>query len=158
MSERSSHGRPLLTLLLLAEAALAITVVVAASWIDRAGRSLGPESALLAYATAVAQRDLDGAIEQLDPAIRSRATSFVAWQLGNRYEIRERVVRTPSMLDRLAGQGTVQPQVVAMIEVFCEDGARWRATEELPMSFVDGGWRLLKPPLQPPEEAEGGAL
>ncbi len=140
--------KPRWILLVLAEAILATAMVVVGGWADREARAQGPESALMAYAVAIGRHDLEGALDQLAPPLRTEARDWVAWQLGNRYTILESAVRDRSLLDQLTGRETVQPLVIVTMEVDAEDGTHWRATEEVRVRFVDGRWYLLKPPLK----------
>lgn len=141
--------RPFPLLLVLLEAALAAAIVGTLAGTDRQNRSTGPESPVAAYVAAVAREDLAGALDQLLPELQEGAAPFVGWELGNRYTILESAVRTVSLLDRLAGKAVGSPTVVVTLEIQGEAGARWRATEELPVGFAEGRWYLQKPPLQP---------
>jgi len=135
--------------LVLAEAALAAAVIATGSWMDRGSRGIGPEAPVEAYAAALAREDLQGALQQLDPAIRANAASFVEWQLGNRYRILESAVRTPSALDRLTGAVRTDTAVAVTMEIHESGQASWQATAELKVEQLDGHWYLLRPPLQP---------
>lgn len=134
-------------LLVAALAALSSAIVAVGAWSDQAGRSAGPELPVAAYAAAVGREDLQGALEQLAPELREVATSFVAWELGNRYTILASVVRTEPLLDRLLSGSDGQPRVVVIMEIETVGQPPWRATEELPVRQRDGRWYLLKVPL-----------
>ncbi len=139
---------PLALLLALAQVALAAVVVVAGASLDRADRSTGPESPVLAYAIAVEKEDLAGALDQLAPELRESSESFVAWELGNRYTILESVVRAGSLLDRLTGKDASNPRVVVSMEIHGKGQTPWRAVDELPVQQIGARWYLLKVPLK----------
>ena len=148
MALRIRARPPLALLLALALTALAAVVVVAGALLDRADRSVGPESPLLAYAAAVEEEDLASALDQLVPELRESSESFVAWELGNRYTILESVVRSGSLLDRLTGKDVGNPRVVVSMEIGGKGQAPWRAVEELPVRQIGARWYLLKVPLK----------
>lgn len=137
-------------------AALAVLVigtltVLAGEWADHAARSTGPEAPVVAYAAAIEHENLAAALQQLMPGIRSRSSSFVAWQLGNRYDILESAVQTTAPLDRLLGKGDpTKAVVVATLQIDGKGNPTWRTTEEMPVQLVDGRWLLAKTPLELP--------
>jgi hypothetical protein len=145
-----STTRSILFALAAGLAAVAVTVVAVGAWTDRAGRSAGPEAPLSAYVAAVEGRDLESALEQLVPGVRATAAPFVEWELGNRYVVLESAVRSPSALDRWAGEGDGDTRVAVILEIHPKAGDVWRATEEIPVARIGDRWYLLKPPLQPP--------
>jgi hypothetical protein len=134
---------------LLAMTALAVG---AGAWIDRTSRAQGPEAALAAYSSAVADHDLPLALEQLIPEAREAAAPFVEWELGNRYVVLESAIRSASVLERWSGGGAAggEARIAVVLEIQPVTGDRWRATEEIPATQVGDRWYLSKPPLQPP--------
>ncbi|HEX2923192.1 MAG TPA: hypothetical protein VHS28_04100 [Chloroflexota bacterium] len=149
MSQKTAAGSRNRIALVLAEIAVAAALVVAGGWTDRASRSTGPESPVNAYASSLAREDLQGALHALAPGERQRSTSFVEWQLGNRYHILESSVRSPSILDRITGGGQNTTTVAVTMEIQEAGNAPWRASEELKVGQIDGRWYLLRPPLEP---------
>ncbi len=128
---------------------LAVTVVLGGAWADRAARARGPETSFAAYAVAIERGDLEAALGQLVPEARERSASWVEWQLGNRYRVLESVVRTPSLLDRLAGTADDSTAtVVVSMEIEGKGNPTWRAVEEVPARFEGGRWLLVRPPLE----------
>ena len=128
---------------------LAVLVVGVGAFTDRGSRSAGPEAAVMAYAAAVERSDLDGALEQLVPAIREPSASWVAWQMGNSYRILESSVRTSPLSDRLLGRaGTDSAVVVVEMEIEGKGNPIWRTVVEVPARLVDGKWLLARPPLE----------
>ena len=150
MADRPRGAPPLPLYVVLAEAALAATIVVAGAWLDRESRPRGPESPLFAYVAAIRREDLEEALDQLVPAARADAEPFVAWEMGNRYTVLESAVRTGSLLDRLAGGETPRTRLVVSMEIESKGMGSWRANEELPVERIGDRWYLQKPPLQVP--------
>jgi hypothetical protein len=151
MLSPSATTQSLLLVLVAGLVAITTLAIAAGAWTDRAGRSHGPEASLAAYSSAVAERDLQAALEQLVPEEREAAASFVEWELGNRYVVLESVIRTASALERLttAGSSDDEARIAVVLEIQPAVGDRWRTTEEIPAIRVSGRWYMLKPPLQP---------
>ncbi|MGE5620216.1 MAG: hypothetical protein ACM3US_13295 [Sphingomonadaceae bacterium] len=151
MSTRTPNPSQLYLVLTLGT--VAAIVVVAGFWLDRQDRAMGPETPVVAYATAIGRKDLSGALDQVAAEVRGESRSFVENQLGNHYAILESAVRGDSLLDRLAGRpsGGVRVAVTLEIQEWRKVPA-WRATEELPVERRDGRWYLLKPPLKPDQD------
>lgn len=146
VARRSAALLASLVLLLIAGAA-----VLVGAWSDRGSRSSGPEGPVTAYASAIGHADLGGALDQLLPGLRDRSSSFVQWQLGNRYNILESAVRTSSPMDQILGRANVDRAIVVVtMEIEGKGNPRWRTTEELPVERVDGRWYLAKTPLELP--------
>ncbi len=125
--------------------------VLAGEWADRAARSTGPEEPVVAYAAAIESGNLAGALQQLKPDLREKSASFVAWQLGNRYDILESAVQTSSPIDQLLGKGdNTRATVVVTMQIEGKGNPTWRTTEEMPVQLVDGHWLLAKTPLELP--------
>ncbi len=131
---------------------LAVVIVLAGGWTDRANRSAGPEAPFIAYAAALASGDLAGALDQLAADLRPGAEAFVAHQLGNRYIVLESAVRTQSTADRWLQRPASPTTVSTVLEVRNEDGSLWRTTEEMPVTRTDGRWYLAKVPLKPSDQ------
>jgi hypothetical protein len=135
--------------LVLAELAIATALIVGGGWADRGSRANGPEAPVNEYAAALSREDLHGALQALVPAERDRASSFVEYQLGNRYVILESAVRSPSILNRIAGTGRAETTVAVTMEIQESGNAPWRSSQELGVAQIDGRWYLLRPPLEP---------
>ena len=147
--EGNSRHSPRRIALVLVEMLLVAVVVLAGAWSDRAARANGPEAALAEYASAVHRHDLEGALGQVAPEIRSSSAQFVQWQLGNSYTLLESAVRGPSIIEGLRGGGEQETTIVVTVDIQEEGGARWRTTEELPVIQSDGRWYLSRPLLLP---------
>lgn len=129
---------------------IAMLAVAAGAWTDRASRSQGPEASLAAYSSAVLERDLHLALQQLAPETREGAASFVEWELGNRYVVLESAIRSASALQRWTGESAGDTvRIAVVLEIQPAVGDRWRTTEEIPAVREGERWYLLKPPLRP---------
>jgi hypothetical protein len=143
---RTSSLLGAMALLLICSAA-----VLMGQWADRGAKSNGPESPLVSYASAVGRGDLASALQQLMPGLREGSSSFVEWQLGNRYTILESAVRTVAPIDRALGHADgSHATVVVTMEIDGKGNPLWRTTEEMPVQLVDGRWYLAKTPLELP--------
>ncbi len=148
MKGESRRGRQALAAVIVLWVAAA-GLVGAGAWSDRASRSSGPEASVLAYASAVERSDLDAALAELVPSVREPSSSWVAWQMGNRYRILESAVRSNSLLDGVLGRADPSvATVVVVMEVEGKGNPTWRAVIEVPARLVDGQWLLTKPPLE----------
>ncbi len=129
----------------------ATLIVLAGEWADRAERRSGPESPVMAYAAAIQRGDLASALQQLAPDLREKSRSFVAWQLGNRYDIMESAVQTSAPIDRLLGKGdSTRATVVVTMQIEGKGNPTWQTTEEMPVQWTNGRWLLAKTPLELP--------
>ncbi len=149
MPARIPSRRPVSLFLVMGLVAVVIVIVVLGFLSDRETRARGPESPVIAYASAVERSDLQQALDQLAPNIRQRSTSFVQWQLGNRYTILDSAVRGQPLLDRILNRPAGQTEVVVTVKIKESNGTTWQTTEGWPVAFIDGRWFLQRPPLQP---------
>lgn len=151
MVNQSGKSRSLLLVLVAGLLAATTYVVAVGTWADRSDRATGPEATLAAYSAAVAEGNLQAALQQLLPEAREAAAGFVEWELGNQYVVLESAVRSTSTLRRWStgGAGDDEVRIVVVMEVQPAVGDRWRTTEEIPAARVNDRWLLVKPPLQP---------
>jgi hypothetical protein len=106
------------------------------------------EASVRAYAAAVTNSDLQGALVEIAPEQRDRWRGFVNSQLGNVYEVRGIAVRSPSVFARALTGDAFEPfEVTAMLDV--DRGSPddfYQPTTRVPVE-VQGGQAYLGAPL-----------
>jgi hypothetical protein len=128
--------------LLLAVAAL---TVVGGNGVFRGEAAV--ESSVRRYCLAVTAGDLEAALAEIAPAERETWRGWLGSQLGNIYDVRGIGVRSPSVLDRLAGGATSGPQEVTVVLDVNRGYADefYQPTSRVSVESVDGRWYLRQP-------------
>ncbi len=109
------------------------------------------ETMVSRYAQAISSNDPDAALAEIAPHTRSLHRGFVLNQLGNVYVVRGVAVRTPSLLEQLAGSTARGPvEVTVVLDVDPGDPlAYYQPTSRVPVEDVFGRWYLSAPLLEP---------
>ncbi len=128
-------------LLLLAAA----TAILGVQRLNRASPAV--EQAARQYAAAVNAQDLGAALDQVAPDERAAWQGWVAYQMGNRYDVRAVSVRSPSVLDRLSRHASGEPfEATIVLDVNRGvPGRFYQPTTRVPILQRDGRWYLGLP-------------
>ncbi len=125
----------------LLNAILLVAIAGAILGVQRLDRSSpAVERVVRQYAAAVDAQDLGAALDQVDPAARDTWQPWVAYQLGNRYDVRAISVRSHSILDRLVRHDSGDPfEATVLLDVNRgKPGTFYQPTTRVPITCVDG--------------------
>ena len=125
--------------------ALAGAAAVLGQALDRASPAV--EAAVRGYAGAMAAQDEAAALAQIAPSRRDEWRGWVQEQAGNIYEIKGLGVRTPRLVDRLAGRASAAPTEVSVV-LDVNRGYPdfyYQATSQAAVVQEDGRWYLAEP-------------
>jgi hypothetical protein len=101
------------------------------------------ETSVRRYAQAIADQDLDAALQEIAPDQRDRWRDFVQNQLGNIYEVRGVAVRTPALYKR-AGLTPFEVSVVIDVDRGFP-GEFYQASRSVPLERLNGRLYLQRP-------------
>ncbi|MPZ15881.1 MAG: hypothetical protein GEU73_15905 [Chloroflexi bacterium] len=128
-------------------------VILVAAAADLAERGSGTETLAQHYFAALEAKDLQAALDAIDPEFRKQATPFVESNLGNTYRVTGVAVRHTSVVARLGGAPAGPVEVTVFLDITQrENGFQWQAGPRVPVVQRDGRLYLARPPLEPAED------
>jgi hypothetical protein len=106
-----------------------------------------PEAALRGYLADLEGRRTEAALAALSTDTAQHWRDFVEFQQFNRYQVVSIAVRSPSLLESLAGGRPWRAtEATVVADILEPSGIRWRGSTVVPVELIDGRWLLKRPP------------
>ncbi len=114
------------------------------------GRDRSAERSVRAYVDAIQSRDLDSALQVLEPSARPDWRIFVDHQSGDGIRLQSVAVQRESLISDSRPWGTPRSVTIAA-ELTGKGGERWLATSRVMGRLEGERWFLETPPFGPDE-------